>query len=183
MCPAFGTGVTLAQIWDGVNLRVYGVSRFRYSVNMESERRAKALTNEIARILAARAEELGYSLRKIELESGISRMSVQRALNAEHSIPIDKLDAIAAALGLDAWKVLKTAQERVAARVLLEPAPKAEGAIRTPAPAATIDPATYAKQAEAKLAQLLKSNYVAAAKHHTPDPYANLGEENQESDK
>lgn len=37
----------------------------------------------------------------------------------------------------------------------------------------------YVKQAEAKINQLLQNNYTAAAKHHTPDPYADLGEESQ----
>ncbi|WP_406714757.1 hypothetical protein [Trueperella pyogenes] len=43
------------------------------------------------------------------------------------------------------------------------------------------DPITYAEQAQAKLNQLLQNNYTAAAKEHHPDPYANLGEENQEA--
>ncbi len=139
--------------------------------------------SEALKILHARFVNAGWTVQELADRSGLGKTTAFKSIKGERATTISDFEKLCKAFDLRAWKVLKTAQERVAARVLLEPTLKAEGAIRTLAPAATIDPATYAKQAEAKLARLLQSNYVAAAKHHTPDPYANLGEENQESDK
>ncbi|MEW6923683.1 hypothetical protein [Trueperella pyogenes] len=40
----------------------------------------------------------------------------------------------------------------------------------------------YVNGAQAKLEALNQGNYIAAAKHHTPDPYDSVGEENQDEE-
>lgn len=40
----------------------------------------------------------------------------------------------------------------------------------------------YVNEAQAKLEALNQGNYTAAAKHHTPDPYDRVGEENQDEE-
>ncbi|MEW6961589.1 helix-turn-helix domain-containing protein [Trueperella pyogenes] len=119
------------------------------------------LAQNIGEILGRRRDEFGISNRQIALEANVSHMTVNRAIDADTSVSVDTLAAICRALRLEPWRVLREAED-----------------------ALQDDPAAhYIATAEAKLARLLQSNYVAAAKHHTPDPYANLGEENQESDK
>lgn len=154
---------SVAHICYTVKPLVYGVPLFSYAVNMAPQNKSE-LARNIGKILDQRRNDLGMSNRQIALEAGVSHMTVNRAIDADTSVSVDTLTAICRALRLEPWRVLR----------------QAEGAIQTLTPAATIDPATYAKQAEAKINQLLQNNYTAAAKHHTPDPYANLGEENQE---
>ncbi|MEW6875093.1 helix-turn-helix domain-containing protein [Trueperella pyogenes] len=135
--------------------------------------------SEALKILHARFVNAGWTVQELADRSGLGKTTAFKSIKGERATTISDFEKLCKAFNLRAWKVLKTAQERVAARVLLEPTLKAEDSIRTPAPVAT-DPATYAKQAEAKLARLLQSNYTAAAKHHTPDPYDRVGEENQD---
>lgn len=146
----------------GVNFLVYGVPHSRYTVAMSVQSRS-ALAQNIGRILGARRDELGTSNRQVALEAGVSHMTVNRAIDADTSISVDTLASICRALRLEPWRVLR----------------EAEDSIRDHSVAS--DPITYAEQAEAKLNQLLQSNYTPAAKEHHPDPYANLGEENQEA--
>lgn len=40
----------------------------------------------------------------------------------------------------------------------------------------------YVNEAQAKIEALNQGNYAPAAKHHTPDPYASAGEENQDEE-
>lgn len=157
---------SVAHICYTVKPLVYGVPLFSYAVNMAPQNKSE-LARNIGKILGQRRNDLGMSNRQIALEAGVSHMTVNRAIDADTSVSVDTLTAICRALRLEPWRVLR----------------QAEDAIQTLTPAATIDPATYAKQAEAKLAALHETRLQAAAKHHTPDPYANLGEENQESDK
>ncbi|MCM3906876.1 hypothetical protein [Trueperella bernardiae] len=44
----------------------------------------------------------------------------------------------------------------------------------------TDDDRGYIATAEAKLQAALQSNYTPAARHHEPDPYEGVGEENQD---
>lgn len=153
-------GISLAHICYAVNSSIYGVSHFSYTVNMTPQHKSK-LAQNIGEILGRRRDEFGISNRQIALEANVSHMTVNRAIDADTSVSVDTLAAICRALRLEPWRVLREAED-----------------------ALQDDPAAhYIATAEAKLARLLQSNYVAAAKHHTPDPYANLGEENQESDK
>lgn len=80
------------------------------------------IASYLANILASKQAELNYSLRKIEEISGVSRMSVQRILNGETSIAVDKFCAISRALGLVPWQVLKQAEASLA-ESLPKPAP------------------------------------------------------------
>lgn len=138
-----------------------------YTVSMAADNEVLTFNAHLSSILAARRDELGMSLRQVEEKSGVNYMTVKRVLEHTRDMRMDDFEAIAVALGLTPWRVVKQAEEAVRNSA-------------THYTAATIDPATYAKQAEAKINQLLQNNYTAAAKHHTPDPYANLGEENQE---
>lgn len=81
------------------------------------------IASYLANILASKQAELNYSLRKIEEISGVSRMSVQRILNGETSIAVDKFCAISRALGLVPWQVLKQAEASLA-ESLLKPEPE-----------------------------------------------------------
>ena len=127
------------------------------------------ITEVLARILATRAAELGLSLRDIQERSGVPHSTVGRILEAKTAISLDKFEAIARALGLTPWRVMREAEDRLAA----SPAPSA--AVHTADPAAT-----YAAVAEAKLRAVLQSNYTPAARHHEPNPYEGVGEENQD---
>lgn len=154
---------SVAHICYTVKPLVYGVPLFSYAVNMAPQNKSE-LARNIGKILGQRRNDLGMSNRQIALEAGVSHMTVNRAIDADTSVSVDTLTAICRALRLEPWRVLR----------------QAEDSIRDHSVAS--DPITYAEQAEAKLAQLLQSNYVAAAKHHEPDPYDSVGEENQDEE-
>ncbi|MEW6872129.1 hypothetical protein V3M41_00900 [Trueperella pyogenes] len=120
----------------------------------------RELSKVIARVIDDKLRERGISRTRAAELSGISQPRANRVLSGARPMYVDELG--------DFSRVLK----QPVASIVRE----AEDAVTKQAKAAS-----YAATAEAKLNQLLQSNYVAAAKHHTPDPYANLGEENQEA--
>lgn len=73
------------------------------------------ITVALARILSTRAAELGLSLRDIQERSGIPHSTVGRILEAKTAISLDKFEAIARALGLTPWRVMREAEDALAA--------------------------------------------------------------------
>lgn len=72
-----------------------------------------ALDKEISAILNDRRHELGYSVRKLEELSGVSKSSVHTTLNGDATIQIGILELLCNALGLTDWEVVKEAHERL----------------------------------------------------------------------
>lgn len=95
-------------------------------------------------------------------ESGLGRTSAFNSVKGQRATSVSEFVALCRALGLTPWRVLR----------------QAEDSIRDHSVAS--DPVTYAEQAEAKLQAVLQSNYTPAARHHEPDPYEGVGEENQD---
>lgn len=151
-------------------MSIYDVSQICYSRGMEGNT-GSALTSAIARILRARHEELGLSLRQLEDMSGVSRMTISRTLKGDNAVGIDSFMLIANALGLEAWKVYKQAEDQ----------------LRATPPVVSLDECrsqadAYINETQAKLARVLsRTDLTPAAKPHQPDPDANIGEENQDT--
>lgn len=59
-------------------------------------------------------EAQGISFRALSERSGVNRIRLQRCFNLEQPFYVDELVAVARALNLVAWKVLKDAETRVA---------------------------------------------------------------------
>lgn len=108
---------------------------------METGSSSDALFARVGQILTDRATELGWSLRKIEEESSVSRMSVQRILAGSPTASANKIIDVAHALGLRAWKVMEQAERELA-----------EG--RVAECVEDIDPVQYVQETEAKLASI-----------------------------
>lgn len=72
------------------------------------------ITRNVAKILADRQIKLGLSLRQIEEKSGVTRMSASRILSGESAMPLDKFEAVARALDLVPWQVMRDAEVAVA---------------------------------------------------------------------
>lgn len=68
----------------------------------------------VAEILTRRREELGLSLRAIQAKSGVNYMRVQRVLSAENVMTVDELEALAEALEMVGWKIMREAEDRFA---------------------------------------------------------------------
>ena len=58
-------------------------------------------------------EAQGISFRALSERSGVNRIRLQRCFNLEQPFYVDELVAVARALNLVAWKVLKDAETRV----------------------------------------------------------------------
>lgn len=58
-------------------------------------------------------EAQGISFRALSERSGVNRIRLQRCFNLEQPFYVDELVAVAHALNLVAWKVLKDAETRV----------------------------------------------------------------------
>lgn len=58
-------------------------------------------------------ESQGISFRALSERSGVNRIRLQRCFNLEQPFYVDELVAVARALNLVAWKVLKDAETRV----------------------------------------------------------------------
>lgn len=69
------------------------------------------ITRNVAKILADRQIKLGLSLRQIEEKSGVTRMSASRILSGESAMPLDKFEAVARALDLVPWQVMREAEQ------------------------------------------------------------------------
>lgn len=121
-----------------------------------------ALENAVLRVLNAKRESAGLDETALAIKAGLIQSTVNRQLRGESALSFSILVPLCDALGVRVSTVIRQAEE----------------SIQTPAPVAT-DPATYIAAAQAKLDQLLQSNYTPAAKHHTPDPLQGIGEENQ----
>lgn len=122
------------------------------------------LSRAIARVIDDSLRKAGVSRARAAEVAGLSQPRTNRVLSGARPMYVDELGDFSQILNRSAASIVR----------------QAEDSIRDHSVAS--DPITYAEQAEAKLNQLLQSNYVAAAKHHTPDPYANLGEENQDEE-
>ncbi|WP_197077813.1 helix-turn-helix domain-containing protein [Actinobaculum suis] len=109
------------------------------------------------------------SLREISRRTGISDSRMSPLWRCERAILLDDFEAICDALGLQAWKVLRDAQEMVAAQELADSAPAS--------PLDGIDPITYTEEALAR-ARLAASQdeYGAAANRPQPDREREDGE-------
>lgn len=108
---------------------------------METGSSSDALFARMGQILTDRATELGWSLRKIEEESSVSRMSVQRILAGSPTASANKIIDVAHALGLRAWKVMAQAERELAEA-------------RAARSVEEIDPVQYVQETEAKLASI-----------------------------
>ena len=61
-------------------------------------------------------ESLGISFRSLSERSGVNRIRLQRCFNLEQPFYVDELVAVARALNLVPWKVLRDAEARVEKR-------------------------------------------------------------------
>lgn len=95
---------------DSVKLVIYGVSLFGYTDSMEARDRALELNARVAKILSDRRDQLGLSLRQIEQKSGVNYMTVKRLLDGTREMRMDDFRAIARALGLIPWQVMREAE-------------------------------------------------------------------------
>lgn len=128
---------------------------------MEDNQNAQRLRKIIGSILTERIQDLGLSLRKVEAKSGVSKTSVSRIVNAESDYSISSFEAVADALGLQPWRVMREAEDRLASAA---PAPAPDE------PALSVeftDPAAYDKAVQAKLAAIEQGDYDFAA--YTPE--------------
>ncbi|WP_461186488.1 helix-turn-helix domain-containing protein [Trueperella pyogenes] len=123
-----------------------------------------ALENAVLRVLNAKRESAGLDETALAIKAGLIQSTVNRQLRGESALSFSILVPLCDALGVRVSTVIR----------------QAEDSIRDHSVAS--DPITYAEQAEAKLNQLLQSNYTPAAKHHEPDPYDSVGEENQDEE-
>ena len=127
---------------------------------MAADNEVLTFNARLSSILAARRDELGMSLRQVEEKSGVNYMTVKRVLEHTRDMRMDDFEAIAVALGLTPWRVVKQAEE----------------AVRNSA-------AHYTAATDAKVAAFLKGDYAAAARAHDPDPLDGVGEENQDENR
>ncbi len=133
---------------------------------------SQALRKEIGRIFTAKMRELGLSLRQVEALSGVSKTAVARIINAESDYYIDNFESVARALGLTPSRVLRQAEEALgvwgsSVGESGEPAREAVSSM----PSVGVDPNNpfYVAQTQERLARVLRSDYVPAAKHHTEE--------------
>ena len=113
----------------------------------------------IAKILNDKRLQLGYSYRALAEKTTLAHTSVQRYLSAERDIPIPCFEELSRALGLSPWRVLRQAED-ILAGVVFEPE---TGVV------VDMDSPFYVGQTQDRLARVLRSDYVPAAKHHTKD--------------
>lgn len=64
----------------------------------------------VAEILRERADALNFSYRTLEERSGVSKTKLQAIFTGERTVLLSDLDAIAEALGLVGWKVVRDAE-------------------------------------------------------------------------
>lgn len=114
--------MTVVLFSGRVNFSLYGVSFKKYNINMREEEEALFIRSAVAKILRNKMKDLGYSLRKVEEISGVSKTTVARIVNGESDYSVNNLAAISRALGLVPWKVLKQAETSLA-ESLTKPAP------------------------------------------------------------
>lgn len=79
---------------------------------MNDNQKPSALTVALGRQIAAERTAAGHSIREFAARSGMSPESVWRYENAERTVPLEKLNQIAAALGLLPSHLLASAEER-----------------------------------------------------------------------
>jgi len=78
---------------------------------MESRNEPSEFTDRVVAILRARADDLGLSYRALADRSGVSKSKLQAVFTGERDILLPDLDAVADALGLVGWQVVKAASE------------------------------------------------------------------------
>ncbi|MDP9833032.1 helix-turn-helix domain-containing protein [Trueperella abortisuis] len=121
---------------------------------------------EIERIaisnLAQVFEESTLTHQVVADRAGISRSGVLKTLAGQRATSVSEFVALCHALGLTPWRVLRQAEDAVRAQA--------------------DDARAYTAEAEAKLQAVLQGGYVPAARHHEPDPYEGVGEENQDEE-
>lgn len=72
---------------------------------------AGLVSHHIARLLRARKEELAISDYLLAERSGVPRERLRRAMVGERPFLVDDLDAVARALGLVPWHVVREAEK------------------------------------------------------------------------
>ncbi|MEW6934103.1 hypothetical protein [Trueperella pyogenes] len=119
------------------------------------------LSKVIARVIDDKLRERGISRTRAAELSGISQPRANRVLSGARPMYVDELG--------DFSRVLK--------QPVVSIVREAEDAVTKQAKAAS-----YTTTAEAKLQAVLQGDYTAAAKEHTLDKLASLGEENQDGE-
>lgn len=67
------------------------------------------LRDVIARNLRIQRAERGWSQERLALESGLNRTYLSAVERSEQNISVDNIARLAAALGIEAWTLLKAA--------------------------------------------------------------------------
>ncbi len=159
----------VVTIWEQSQFLLDGVLLYGYDIYMNT---TPKFSETVAKILNDRRLQLGYSYRALAEKTTLAHTSVQRYLSAERDIPIPCFEEIARALGLTPSRVLRQAEEALGVwgSSVGESGEPAREAISS-MPSVGVDPNNpfYVAQTQERLARVLRSDYVPAAKHHTEE--------------
>ena len=130
---------------------------------------ATELSTAIAARLKDIAAERSLDNKSLARLSGLSEPTLTRTFRNGRVLDLSELDALCNALNIRASSVVRDAERAISV-------PSAPSAV-------SVDPArAYIDETQAKLTRVLsRTDLTPAAKQHQPDPYANIGEENQDT--
>ncbi len=83
-----------------------------------------ARVNAAANLMRIR-EALGYSVKALAAKAGVSRATIDSIEGNRNAVGLDKLEAVAGALGLKAWELLQPPKSPAQKAVPRTPGPKA----------------------------------------------------------
>lgn len=126
-------------------------------------KKAMKLSRAIADAIKEIMEQQGVTENQLALRSGVSQPRVNRCLKYERPLYVDEVQAFSEVLGVSVIQMVRRAEEMlgVASRSMEMPRGSDVG----------VDPNNpfYVAQTQERLARVLRSDYVPAAKHHTEE--------------
>lgn len=123
-------------------------------------KKAMKLSRAIADVIKEIMEQQGVTENQLALRSAVSQPRVNRCLKHERPLYVDEVQAFSEVLGVSVVQMVRRAEE------VLGVASQSMGV-----PSVGVDPNNpfYVAQTQERLARVLRSDYVPAAKHHVEE--------------
>lgn len=126
-------------------------------------KKAMKLSRAIADAIKEIMEQQGVTENQLALRSGVSQPRVNRCLKHERPLYVDEVQAFSEVLGVSVVQMVRRAEEILGVASRSTEMPRGSGV--------GVDPNNpfYVAQTQERLARVLRSDYVPAAKHHTEE--------------